>query len=93
VAIEPGSRLATILGQTTATPMSWHHQCLDRLGEGLRVVSRAPDGVIEAVEIPTHRWLVAVQWHPELTAEADPCQQRLFEALVAVAAERSKPTE
>jgi putative glutamine amidotransferase len=38
--------------------------------------------VIEAVELPGQRFCVAVQWHPEMTAAADPVQQRLFAALV-----------
>ncbi len=71
------------MGATTVTPMSWHHQAVDRLGDGLRVVATAPDGTIEATEHRTHPWLASVQWHPELTADTDPTQQRLFDALVA----------
>ena len=85
VEVEPDSRLAAILGQTSLAPMSWHHQGICQLACGLRVVSRAPDGVVEAVEMPEHRWLVAVQWHPEMTAVTDPVQQQLFNALVAAA--------
>jgi putative glutamine amidotransferase len=90
VEVEPKSRLAGILGQTSAAPMSWHHQGMNELAGGLEIVSRAPDGVVEAVELPEHRWLVAVQWHPELTAAVDPGQQRLFDALVAVAIETQR---
>jgi putative glutamine amidotransferase len=85
VEVEPASHLAEILGQTSANPMSWHHQGMDQLANGLRQVARAPDGVVEAVEMPAHRWLVAVQWHPELTAADDPSQQSLFDALVTEA--------
>lgn len=49
------------------------------------MVAEAPDGTIEAVEMPDHPWLVAVQWHPEITAAVDPVQQQLFDALVAAA--------
>jgi putative glutamine amidotransferase len=54
-------------------------------------VAQAPDGTIEAVEKKDHPWLYAVQWHPELTAEKDPVQQRLFNALTeaALAARKS----
>jgi putative glutamine amidotransferase len=65
--------------------VSWHHQAIDRLGHGLEVVARAPDGVVEAVELPGSPQLIAVQWHPELSAEQDPTQQRLFEWIVAAA--------
>ena len=82
VSVDAESRLADILGTTQLTPSSWHHQALRDVAEPLRVVARAPDGVVEAVELPEHAWLVAVQWHPELTAAADPVQQRLFAALV-----------
>ena len=48
----------------------------------------APDGTIEGLEMQSHPWLVAVQWHPELTAAEDPIQQRLFDALVEAAVAR-----
>ncbi len=61
----------------------YHHQCADRLGEGLAVTGRAEDGTIEALELPRHHaWFAAVQWHPEDTAPTDPAQQGLFNALV-----------
>ena len=82
VAVTPGSRLASIAGTTECAPMSWHHQAIRTLAPGLEVVARAPDGTIEAVEMRAHPWLIAVQWHPELTAARDPAQQRLFDALV-----------
>lgn len=85
VALKPGSRLAQVTGVTQARPMSWHHQAVRTVAPGLEVVATAPDGTIEAVELPVHPWLIAVQWHPELTAAHDPAQQRLFDALVAAA--------
>lgn len=85
VRVEPGSRLAAIAGAVEFAPMSWHHQAIRTVAPGLQVVARAPDGTIEAVEQPSHPWLIAVQWHPELTAATDPVQQRLFDALVNAA--------
>lgn len=65
VAIEPGSRLARILGDA-ATVVSGHHQAAARVARGLRVTATAPDGVVEALEAEDPgEWLVAVQWHPE----------------------------
>lgn len=92
VAVEPESRLATILGATHCAPVSSHHQAIRRLGAGLQVVARAADGVIEAVELPEAPWLVAVQWHPELSAAMEPIQQRLFEYLITQAAEAAHST-
>ena len=82
VTIRPESRLAEILACTECAPISWHHQAIGDLGRGLRVVANAPDGVVEAVEMPEHPELIAVQWHPELSAAADPVQQRLFDRFV-----------
>ncbi|MEO2162602.1 MAG: gamma-glutamyl-gamma-aminobutyrate hydrolase family protein [bacterium] len=82
VELEPASRLARSLGCTRCDTVSWHHQAVDRPGSQLVVVARAPDGTIEALELPSHPELVAVQWHPELSAAEDPVQQGLFDALV-----------
>ena len=81
VRIDPDSRLAAILGVTECEIVSWHHQAIDRLGEGLRPVAWADDGVVEAVEHVVHPWCIAVQWHPEMQL-GDPIQSRLFRALV-----------
>jgi len=80
--IEAGSRLAQTLNATEVEAVSWHHQAVDVLGDGLRSVALAPDGVIEAVELEDAPWCQAVQWHPELSAATDPVQQRLFDALI-----------
>ncbi len=88
VEITAGTRLARILGVSHAETVSWHHQGIRSLGRGLIATAFAPDGVIEAVELPEHPWCVAVQWHPELSAATDPLQQRLFDALAHAAAAR-----
>ena len=88
VVIDPASRLASIVGASHLTAASWHHQAIRQPGTGLQVVAHAPDGTIEAVEKPGHPWLVAVQWHPELTAADDPVQQRLFDGLIEAAKRR-----
>ena len=82
VIVSNDSKLATILGTTQLSPMSWHHQAIDRVAANLRVVARAPDGVVEACEMAEHPWLVGVQWHPELTAATEQAQQRLFDELI-----------
>ena len=82
VSLVEGTGLAQLLARSTFDAASWHHQAIKQLGRGLRVAAHAPDGTIEAAELPDHRWLYAVQWHPELTAEDDPLQQALFDELV-----------
>lgn len=83
VEIDPGSKLAEVMGTTKCEPISMHHQAVRKIATGFKVVANAPDGTIEAMEMAGHPWLLAVQWHPELTAADDPAQQRLFDALVA----------
>ncbi|WP_244328853.1 gamma-glutamyl-gamma-aminobutyrate hydrolase family protein [Streptomyces marokkonensis] len=86
VSLTPGSVVAGATGTDKAEASCYHHQHVDRLGDGLAVTARAADGTIEAVEaVEAGGWFVAVQWHPEDTARQDPAQQRLFDALVGAA--------
>lgn len=78
VRVVAGSRLASILQATEFSAASWHHQAIDQVGRGLTAVADAADGTIEALEMPDHPWLIALQWHPEITAASDPIQQRVF---------------
>lgn len=92
VRIEPDCTLAAVLDTTVLDVASWHHQAIDRLGEGLRAVAWAADGTIEAVELPGRPEVLAVQWHPELQAgEPGSPQRRLFEALARQAARPGPP--
>ena len=84
VIIEPGTLLAHIAQGPTWEVNSRHHQAVARLGNGLRVCAQDPeDGVIEAIELPGQRFVLAVQWHPENQAPEDPEQRRLFESFAA----------
>jgi putative glutamine amidotransferase len=85
VRVAQDSRLAAILGEPEFVSATWHHQAVRRPAEGLRIVAHAPDGTVEAAEMPEHPWLIAVQWHPELTAAEDPVQQRLFDDFIRAA--------
>jgi putative glutamine amidotransferase len=82
VDVDADSELARQLASTRITSVSWHHQAVDRLGQGCRAVAHAPDGVIEAIEVQGHPEMVAVQWHPELSSATDVSQQQLFDNLV-----------
>lgn len=81
VTIEAGSRLAEVMGSTEAEVNSFHHQAIDRLGDGLRPVAWAQDGLIEGVEDPGRDFLVGVQWHAE-TLTHRPEHAALFDGLV-----------
>jgi gamma-glutamyl-gamma-aminobutyrate hydrolase PuuD len=76
ITTEPGSTVHRLLGGRIEA-LCCHHQAIGSLGRGLVVTARRDDGVIEAVELPGHRFVVGVQWHPE---EMD--DPLLFEALV-----------
>ena len=81
VEVAEGSALAGALGATRLAVNSVHHQAVDRPAEGLRVVARAPDGVVEGMEgAPGGRWpVLAVQWHPEeLVDDAAAWDRSLF---------------
>ncbi|MGI9021423.1 MAG: gamma-glutamyl-gamma-aminobutyrate hydrolase family protein [Solirubrobacterales bacterium] len=65
VLLEPGSLAARAAGAERISVRSHHHQGLGRLGEGLVVSGRAPDGVLEAVEIPGKTFALGVIWHAE----------------------------
>jgi putative glutamine amidotransferase len=81
VEVRAGSRLAGIVGAASDVT-SHHHQALGRVGEGLVESAWAADGTLEAVEDPSLRFAVGVQWHPEASEDA-----ALFEALVEQARE------
>ena len=74
-----GTRTAGVFGASTTVRCS-HHQAIRDLGRDLVVTARAGDGVIEAVELPPSRFVLAVQWHPE-----EAMDQRPFDALVQAA--------
>ena len=82
VSIAPTSRLAAATGTNEMQVNSYHHQAVDRLASGLRVVATAADGLIEAAEVEDPAWwLIAVQWHPEdLTADAKTWDRGIFRA-------------
>jgi len=84
VPLEPDSQLAAALGAPVATKCHCvHHQAVDRLAPELRAVGSTADGLIHACELPSARWTVATQWHPEDSADTDPEQQSLFDSLIA----------
>jgi putative glutamine amidotransferase len=87
VELDPNSRLAGLLGRASVEVNSFHHQATDRLGRGLRIVGRAPDGTIEGLESEGGGFLFGVQWHAEWLTDR-PEQLALFEALVQAARDR-----
>ena len=90
VDIAAQSRLGLALGRGRLDHcVSHHHQAVERLGSDLTAVGWSDDGLVEALELPPgHPWLVAVQWHPEANAAADPAQQAIFDVFAGRVRER-----
>ena len=72
VVIEGGSRLERVVGEPVLDVNSLHHQAVEETGEGVRVVARADDGTIEAIEIEGAPDVLGVQWHPEMIRHRPP---------------------
>lgn len=85
-----GSRLAGLLRTSRLGRVkTWHLQAVEKPGRGLRVSAKGPGGVVEAIEGTStdNPWIVAVQWHPELSV-IDRYQKRLLRAFVKAARTR-----
>jgi putative glutamine amidotransferase len=85
VGLEPGGLLSVLLERESIEVNSVHGQGVKRLGVGLRVEARAPDGLIESFSLdngaaPSPGFLLGVQWHPEWQAHLNPVSTQLFEA-------------
>jgi putative glutamine amidotransferase len=83
------SLLAAMAGAGAVEVNSFHHQSVGKVGKNLRAVATAPDGVIEAVEDVSGRFVVGVQWHPERGFRDNAFSSALFSAFVQEA-EKSK---
>jgi putative glutamine amidotransferase len=80
VVVDPQTGLDALVGPSVDVKV-YHHQAIDRVAEGLRVTARSSDGVIQAVELDSVPFGLAVQWHPEETGD----DLRLFAGLVEAA--------
>jgi putative glutamine amidotransferase len=84
VRVEPKSRLAEMLGDTSVTVNTFHHQAVDKLGGGVHAVAWSDDGVVEAIELAGLDFAIGVQWHAEGLID-DQAQCTLFSRFVAAA--------
>ena len=84
VKVEAGTRLADILAETDLKVNSLHHQGARDVAVELKASAYAPDGLVEAVELPGYPFALAVQWHPEWLTD-QPATRRLFRAFVEAA--------
>lgn len=80
-----GTHLAALLGPDVLPVNSTHHQAVKDPGAGVLVSARAPDGVVEAIELPDLPFALGVQWHPETVARHDRRHAALYRGLVQAA--------
>jgi len=86
VKIEEGTHFSDVLGEPIVRVNSHHHQGLKDIAPALRVAGHAPDGLVEAVELPDHPFGLAVQWHPEWLTDQE-STRNLFRKFVEAARE------
>jgi putative glutamine amidotransferase len=84
VRLDPDSRLAQLIDETSIDVNSLHHQAVKSVAPRLRITGTSDDGVIESIESPERRFLIAVQWHPEEIDEI-PWVRRLFQGFAQAA--------
>jgi putative glutamine amidotransferase len=81
VTFEPKTKFHRMLGPFAYTN-SFHHQAIDRIGSGLCISGTTADGIIEAIEMPSHSFVLGVQWHPECMLSSASDMKQLFHALI-----------
>jgi len=89
VTVTSGSLLRRIVRTVTMRVNSSHHQAVKQVAASLIPSAIAPDGVVEAVESPHHRFFLGIQWHPEFLFERHRLHRQLFEAFLRAARRRS----
>ncbi len=87
IMVQSASLLGGIWQNDPKRVNSYHHQAIAKVGQSLRIVASAPDGVIEAIEGTEHRFVLGVQWHPELMTDHYPVASRIFRRFIQAALE------
>ncbi|WP_311487451.1 gamma-glutamyl-gamma-aminobutyrate hydrolase family protein [uncultured Helcococcus sp.] len=82
IKVEEDTKLHKIVNKDTLSVNSFHHQIIKDLGQGLKLSAQAPDGVVEAFEDPNYRFLLGVQFHPEMLHRVKDEMQNIFNELV-----------
>jgi putative glutamine amidotransferase len=93
VEIRTGSLLDEHLGERYVVD-SYHHQAIERLGEGLEAVAWGPHGVAEAVEMPgAAAFVLGVQWEIHEEWQEDERTLAIWQTLVEAARRRADERE
>ena len=84
VEVTRGTLLYKICGRQTLKVNTTHHQAIRNLGESLAINAIAPDGLIEGIESENHSFVLGLQWHPEVLAQSEAIQRKIFSSFVTV---------
>lgn len=82
VQVDADSFLAKAVGETSFLINSFHHQSIDQVAPGFKVVAKSKDGIVEAIESTTDHFMFAVQWHPEMMSHENKPSQDIFTAYI-----------
>lgn len=94
ISLSKESKLYDIFQEEHFKVNSFHHQGVNRVGEGLKVVATAPDGIVEAAESTQHTFVIGFQWHPEEFAlDGDEKSQQFFKEYIRAAINRKNRTD
>ena len=85
ITVAPDSRLADALETGSIWVNSYHHQAVDRLGDGIVPVAWAEDGVVEAIELESDAWVLGAQWELQESWKTEDRFLRVFADFVAAA--------
>jgi putative glutamine amidotransferase len=85
VELAPNSRLAAIIGEPTFEVNTFHREAVAQIPLSVVASACASDGIIEAIEIPAHRFAIGIQWHQELLVGTEHPGNRLFQGFVEAA--------
>lgn len=83
VTVQKDTPLYNILGKEQIGVNSYHHQAIKKLSSKFQTMAFSEDGLIEGIYMPSHKFVVGVQWHPEFSYEVDENSRKLINAFVA----------
>ena len=89
IRVKKGSHLEKILGKTDLRVNSYHHQAVKKIAPGFEITAKASDGIVEGIESRKHRFVLGVQFHPEMMFRDFPVFQKIFQRLVDEASHAS----
>lgn len=88
VSIKGGTRMADIFGAQAFSVNSFHREALVEISSNVVVAAHGPDGVVEAIEVPSRSFAMGLQWHPEKFDGNEHPGALIFDAFVEAAGAR-----